>query len=295
MFIAVLQPEDESARQRAELLRKYVMPHKNLIYSICIKYTYNQEDIEDNYLEALANFFKYMDSYDPARPVKTWIYAVTKRLVADLNNRNRNRMPPDDNIDISEISSSLSDEDEPSGNSMGMDNYREFYNDDILWALDRLKPIYREALLLQQAGYKLGEIMEITYNNGTLQTRNVETVKSRIFLAKTQLNDSLSLNITDAGGSLHGWSAPRCGRILCSLPAASRTGNSGCVSTACAGRSSPSVRNACPTSVSARHMPFPDMIPRIAGNGTSPIHSERKPSAAISARERNAATGRTGG
>ena len=88
------------------------MPHKNLIYSICIKYTYNQEDIEDNYLEALANFFKYMDSYDPARPVKTWIYAVTKRLVADLNNRNRNRMPPDDNIDISEISSSLSDEED---------------------------------------------------------------------------------------------------------------------------------------------------------------------------------------
>ena len=179
VFIAVLQPEDESARQRAELLRKYVMPHKNLIYSICIKYTYNQEDIEDNYLEALANFFKYMDSYDPARPVKTWIYAVTKRLVADLNNRNRNRMPPDDNIDISEISSSLSDEDEPSGNSM-------------LWALDRLKPIYREALLLQQAGYKLGEIMEITYNNGTLQTRNVETVKSRIFLAKTQLRKLLT-------------------------------------------------------------------------------------------------------
>ena len=85
------------------------MPHKNLIYSICIKYTYNQEDIEDNYLEALVNFFKYMDSYDPARPVKTWIYAVTKRLVADLNNRNKSRMPPDDNIDISEISSSKLD------------------------------------------------------------------------------------------------------------------------------------------------------------------------------------------
>ena len=82
--------------------------------------------------------------------------------------------------------------------------------------------------------------------------------------------------MTDAGGSLHGWSAPRCGRILCSLPAASRTGNSGCVSTACAGRSSPSVRNACPTSVSARHMPFPDMIPRIAGNGTSPTSFGKK-------------------
>ena len=133
-----------------------------------------------------------MDSYDPARPVKTWIYAVTKRLVADLNNRNRSRMPPDDNIDLSEISSSLTDEDEPSGNCMGMDNYREYYNDDILWALDRLKPIYREALLLQQAGYKIGEIMEITYRNGTLQTRNVETVKSRLFLAKNQLRKLLT-------------------------------------------------------------------------------------------------------
>ena len=178
VFIAVLQPEDESARQRAELLRKYVMPHKNLIYSICIKYTYNQEDIEDNYLEALANFFKYMDSYDPARPVKTWIYAVTKRLVADLNNRNRNRMPPDDNIDISEISSSLSDEDEPSGNSMGWTTTASsitMTSSGHWTGSNRFtgKPCY-----LQQAGYKLGEIMEITYNNGTLQTRNVETVKA---------------------------------------------------------------------------------------------------------------------
>ena len=79
------------------------MPHKNLIYSICIKYTFNQEDIEDNYIEALANFFKYMDSYDPARPVKTWIYAVTKRLVADLNTRNRSRTPADDNAQIGEL------------------------------------------------------------------------------------------------------------------------------------------------------------------------------------------------
>lgn len=189
---AALSPEDESAKRRAELLQKYVMPHKNLIYSICIKYTYNQEDVEDNYLEALVNFFKYMDSYDPNRPVKTWIYAVTKRLVADLNNRNKNRTPPDDNIDICELRATLLDDDEPSENCMGMDNYREFYSDQVLWALDRLKPIYREALLLQQAGYKIGEIMEITYENGTLQTRNIETVKSRLFLAKSQLRKLLT-------------------------------------------------------------------------------------------------------
>lgn len=185
-------PDDESAKRRAQLLQKYVMPHKNLVYSICIKYTYNQEDIEDNYVEALVNFFKYMDSYDPTKPIKTWIYAVTKRLVADLNKRNKTDTPKDDNVDISELDSILLDECEPTANYININNYMDHYCDDILWALDQLKPIYREALLLQQAGYKIGEIMEISYKNGTLQTRNIETVKSRLFLAKTQLQKLLT-------------------------------------------------------------------------------------------------------
>ena len=138
--------EDESAIRRAELLRKYVLPHKNLIYSICIKYTFNQEDVEDNYQEALINFFKYMDSYDPRRPVKTWIYAVTQRLMTDLNNRNRNRLLPDENVDVSGLKSTLLYDDEPSEACLGIDNYEQYYNDDILWALRRLKPIYREPL-----------------------------------------------------------------------------------------------------------------------------------------------------
>ena len=162
------------------------------MYSICIKYTYNQEDIEDNYVEALVNFYKYMDSYDPARPVKTWIYAVTKRLVADLNKRNKSRTPPDDNVNIKDLSLELLDECNPSANIMGMSNYKDYYSDEVLWALNQLKPIYREAFLLQQAGYKIGEIMEITYQNGTLQTKNIETVKSRLFLAKAQLKKLLT-------------------------------------------------------------------------------------------------------
>ena len=133
-----------------------------------------------------------MDTYDPERSVKTWIYAVTKRLVADLNSRNRNRTPANDNVDVGGLRSLLLADEEPTANCMGIDNYREFYNDDILWALDRLKPIYREAFLLQQAGYKIGEIMEITYRNGTLHTKNIETVKSRLFLAKTQLRNLLT-------------------------------------------------------------------------------------------------------
>lgn len=182
----------ESVKRRTELLKRYILPHKNLIYKMCIQFTWNREDVEDNYSEALVNFYRYIESYDPQRPLKTWIYAVTKRLLSDLNSRNQNRLQPNDNIDVQDIAGVLPDEGEAGENCMGMENYREHYNDDILEALEQLKPAYREALLLQQAGYKLGEIMEIAYRNGSLKNRNIETVKSRLFLAKSQLRKLLT-------------------------------------------------------------------------------------------------------
>lgn len=75
---------------------------------------------------------------------------------------------------------------------MGIDNYQELYSDDVLAALKQLKPQYRSALLYQQAGYKLKEIAEIEYRNGALESRNIETVKSRLFLARQQLQQLLT-------------------------------------------------------------------------------------------------------
>ena len=178
--------DPESVKRRTALFHKYVWPHRNLIYSLCIRYTYNQEDIADNYNEVLINFFKYIATYDPQRSIQTWLHIVTKRYVADLNHRN-SQFKRSDDVDVQELASDLLDEAHLPSTVMGLDNYRELYNDDILRALDSLRPIYREALLLQQAGYKLGEIMEITFRRGSLRSRKIETVKSRLFLAKQQM------------------------------------------------------------------------------------------------------------
>ena len=86
----------------------------------------------------------------------------------------------------------LTDLEEVSSNVMGISNYRELYNDDILNALDQLKPQYKRALLYQQAGYKLKEIAEIEYRNGALESRNIETIKSRLFLARQTLQQLLT-------------------------------------------------------------------------------------------------------
>jgi RNA polymerase sigma factor (sigma-70 family) len=180
------EEEIKDIERRTELFNRYILPNRNLVYRLCIRYTFLQENIADNYSEVLVNFFRYITTYDPQRSLLNWIHIVTKRFVMEQNRRH-GRLPVAESVDVFKLAPSLSDEDETHGNAMGMDNYREFYNDDILAALDQLKPIYREALLLQQAGYKLEEIVEISYRNGNMKSRSMDTMKSRIFLAKQQM------------------------------------------------------------------------------------------------------------
>lgn len=178
--------KSESIQQRTLLFEKYITPNLNLVYSLSIKYTHDPQDVEDNYSEALANLFRYIDTYDPERNLLTWVWIVTKRLIHDLNNKNKHHKR-DNDVDVEEITGWILEEEHISGNCMGLGNYNQHYNDNILRALNQLKPIYREALLLQQAGYKLEEIMEVTYRSGSLKSRNIETVKSRLFLAKSKM------------------------------------------------------------------------------------------------------------
>lgn len=191
--------DPESIKLRTELFAKYIVPHKRLVYSICIKYTNNPKNIEDNYNEVLVNLFRNIDSYRPARELKSWIYAVAQRFVFDLNRQDKRELKRNDNVEVGNLSDD--DTEDCGGNSMGMENYREHYNDDILEAFDNLSEIHREALLLQQAGYRLDEIVEISYQKGNLKTKNSETIKSRIFLAKksmrTMLNEDGTLKIAE--------------------------------------------------------------------------------------------------
>lgn len=178
---------EESIEERTQLFEKLIHPNINLVYKLSIRFTNNPQDIDENYNECLANLFRYVHTYNPEKNLANWIFICCKRLIYDLNQK-RAAFKTTDDVNPENIVSHYSENTaEGSGNIMGLDNYRELYNDDILRALDQLNPIYREALLLQQAGYKLEEIMEITHRNGTLKTPNIETVKSRLFLAKQKM------------------------------------------------------------------------------------------------------------
>jgi RNA polymerase sigma factor (sigma-70 family) len=182
---------DDSVEKRTELFEQLIRPNINLVYRLSIRFSNDQQYIDENYTECLANLFRYIHTYNPEKSLPNWIFICCKRLIYDLDKK-RGMWKTTDDLDPEHIVSHHSESNaEASNNFMGMHNYKEYYSDDVLRALAKLKPIYREALLLQQAGYKLEEIMEIAHRNGTLKTPNVETVKSRLFLAKLKMRQMI--------------------------------------------------------------------------------------------------------
>lgn len=190
MESTIVTANDELAKEKTELFNKHIVPHLNLIYNICIKFSFDSRAVDDNYTDILANFFRYIRSYNPEKSVKTWIYAIAVRHIMDLNRKLK--MAASDNVDVATIASVELADDEPGEAFMSVDNYRDYYNDDVLAALDSLNPLFRQALLLQMAGYSVSEITDIEYEAGNLKYRNIETIKSRIHLAKKLMRNMIT-------------------------------------------------------------------------------------------------------
>lgn len=190
---AITDPElnPEVAARRKALFEKYVVPYLNMVYKLCINYTYTPANVEENYTEVLINFYRRIETYDPQKSIHTWLHIVTKRQIMEIERKRKRHENRNYDSDIEEYSNTAID-DGPSWNTMGVDNYTEMYGDDILEVLEEMKSIHRDALILQESGYSLKEIAEIEFKKGTLKSRNIETVKSRLFLARRFLKNNLT-------------------------------------------------------------------------------------------------------
>ena len=190
---AVKKAFDDCSEINTALFQKYVLPYQKMIYIICLQRTINKQYVEDNYSDVLINLYKYVDTYDSSKSIKAWLYTVTLRLIIALN-RKQSKLNISRNVDI-ENAACCGDSGAMNYCFFDADRYRDFYSDEVIWALGKLSPIHRETLLLHQAGYKMTEIAEIAFQNGTLQSKNPKTIKSRLFFAKKHMKDLLTNNI----------------------------------------------------------------------------------------------------
>lgn len=180
---------------RQELFKIYVEPYLNLIFKLCINYSYSRCNVKDNYTEVLANFYRHIETYNPEKSILTWLSVITKRHIVDIEKRRRRIEEADDVVIVEDCSAyDFYEETEVSNNVMGVDNYRSLYNDDILQVLDAMKPIHRDAIILQEAGFTLREIAEIEFEKGTLKSKNIDTIKSRLLCARKYLKQHIDRN-----------------------------------------------------------------------------------------------------
>lgn len=182
----------EVAERRNALFDNYIRPYFNMVYKLCIRYSDRLQDVKENYYAVLTTLYKGIETYDPSREIKTWIHIVTKRQVFEINRKRAKDNNKDNEHDVNSLLDEMIDEDHLSANCMCLENYRTMYNDDILAALDSMKPMYRDALLLQMAGYSLQEIADIEFEKGSLTSRNIDTIKSRLFLARQYMRDKIT-------------------------------------------------------------------------------------------------------
>jgi RNA polymerase sigma-70 factor (ECF subfamily) len=145
------------------------------IYRFSFRMLGNEEDARDAAQESLLKVLQGLPRYDPSRRFSTWVFGITRNTCIDEHRRRRRRAP-------------LEDRDIPDDRPSGLDiTERERRARDVQTALQKIGPMYREAILLYHFEHlKYREIAEAL-------NLPIGTVMNRIFRARQLLRNHLDL------------------------------------------------------------------------------------------------------
>lgn len=173
--------------RKGELFKKYIEPNYGFIRRLCERYTASKHDVDENYNDVLLNFYLYIESYDESKNLLTWLHIVTKRYVFACDLRRRRNDNSIQGVDYNP-DRSLSCEMEQGFES---DNFEEMYSDGIVQTLRTMPKIYRQAFLMQHNGMSLKEIARVLKESGDLKSGNINTVKTRIHVARKIFKENI--------------------------------------------------------------------------------------------------------
>lgn len=195
------EQDDAVVKRRSELYNKYILPNHEMIFRICTYYSSSPENAKDNYQSALMNFFRGIETYDESKPLHTWISVVTKRHVIACEKREARHSAYNRSVDL-DLYHDIAEDDEASIKKFIPSDYTEAFNPGIRRLFNAMKRPQRDALLLQLAGYSLKEIQAIENSREQGREISIETIKSRLFLARAFLKKHLNEDGTLKEGSM---------------------------------------------------------------------------------------------
>lgn len=175
-----------SKAERERLFDKLVRPHFTEIKSLAVRYTDKYADWEDNYILSLQQLYAYIHTYNPEKPLNTWIHIVVKRACYHQNIKQSNRQPMQS--DITKCSQEALHQ---HGTSNVVDasfgNLIDNISDEVYKALLQIEPRRLSAFLLFAQGNSIREITGLEYIAGHLEQKNEAIIRSRIYWAQRQL------------------------------------------------------------------------------------------------------------
>lgn len=195
---AQVKKNQKDLRQNYTLYQEYVEPQSDYIRFLVMHYANNKSDTDEYYHLAIVNLCKYIHTYDPARPLKTWIHVAVKRLVYSLNKRDAAKSQYTDrnfNGDFDFHGGAvIRDELLSGGNGDCGENILDNVSDETMAALKSISAVQLSAFLLYYQGYSFEEIVKIENERGVfpVKTSSVSTIANRVYAAKRKLREELS-------------------------------------------------------------------------------------------------------
>jgi RNA polymerase sigma-70 factor, ECF subfamily len=150
--------------------------HKDSLYTFLYRSCPRPGIVEDVAQEAWEAVINAASRYEASARFKTWLFQIGRRRLADYWRRKDNQLENMEQIP------------EPASN-----NQEEPYSDiqrQVLIAIAELPGEQRDALLLQEQGFSISEIADITGSGE-------ETIKSRLRYARQQLKEALGERLGD--------------------------------------------------------------------------------------------------
>lgn len=164
----VARAQKGSQQAFAELIRM----HKDSVFGVCLSMSSNYHDAEDAYSIAVASAYKYLDKFRGGSSFKTWLTKIALNASKKQGQKTQRRQ------EFVHLDSEAGVNMFASGSDLGT---RVAVVDQVQTALGKMKPNFREVLVLREiGGYTYEEI-------ASKQHIPVATVKSRLNRARRQL------------------------------------------------------------------------------------------------------------
>jgi len=157
-----------------ELVRRYKDPLTNFVY----RFIGDKELAVDIVQDTMVKFYLKKDSYQTIAKFSTWLYTIATNLARNEYKRKRRRTFLSLNHDDSEIPLQVED-----GKILSPERETDnsFLAEEVQKALLRVKPVYREMVILRDIeGFSYEEIAE-------MKKTSLGTVKSRINRGRNHL------------------------------------------------------------------------------------------------------------